>query len=454
MNTRIQPLLALAVLCTTSLFSPRASAQSDALALPPPNPSTAPFPDFGYMLPPGSVPGLSVFKLSQDYPQAEPAGELPPFFKTDFKTDWKNWLIQVRDYCFEGNIGNPNIEDDFRVENNTKRKWYHMPWQHYGSNGREGFHGLTKEAPVKSGQLAVSQTYSTGGAWAVGFFNDRGGWKIGQVWKDHAKPDPAAMGKGFPNGTVLFKLLFVSIPRPIAELQVPFLRNGVWWNAYATYNFADSGRSPIQVALTQMDIMVRDDRAPYGWVLGNFQFNGQLKGKAWENLTPVGLMWGQDPTNNTNPPSVFPLKKTPINAELKETIINPGSDLPPTHLGWNGRLNGPLDNPMSSCFSCHSTAQYPQGSALSPLFDPSLADVKPGDETWMIWFRNIACGQPFNDKKGQPMDFCLQLAESLQNFDTWKYGQDGISAKTYAPTPKGLLRSAPASVFPLGRRNQ
>jgi hypothetical protein len=458
MNIPPRSLLTLAVFFAIGLTPPCSLAQSpppqpEPFAPPHPDPSTAPFPDFGFMLPANQVAGMKVFKLSQDYPQTQPEGELPPFFQTDFKTDWKKWLMQVRDYCFEGNTGNANVQDDFRVENNTKRKWFHMPWQHYGPNGREGFHGLTKEAPVKAGQLAAGQTYATGGAWAVGFFNDRASWKIGQVWKDHDNPDVTAMGEGFPNGSVLFKLLFVSIPREIAEQQVPFLRNGVWWDAYATYTFADDARSPIQVALIQMDIMVRDERALHGWVLGNFQFNGQIKGKAWEKLVPVGLMWGQDPHNKTNPPSPFPLNKTPINAQLKETIINPGPELPPTHLGWNGRLNGPLDNPMSSCFSCHSTAQYPQASALSPLFDPSIK-AQPGDATWMLWFRNIKCGTPFNDSKGKPTDFCLQLSESLQNFDMWKYSMEGISAESYAPQGQKLLKAAPLKVHPVGRRNQ
>jgi len=459
MNMKSQKHLLLA-LFTTGAMQVVAHAQSDALASPSLDPTKAPFPDFGYMVPASQAMGLSVFKLSQDYPEMEPKTELPPFFQTDFKTDWKKYLLQVRDYCFEGNIGNPDVKDDFRVENNTKRKWYHMPWQHYGLNGREGFHGLTKEAPVKVGQLSPDQTFSSGGAWAIGFFNDRAGWKIGQVWADHTNPDVNAMGDGFPDGSVLFKLLFVSIPKPLAEIQVPFLKNGVWWDAYATYNFASNERTEIQVGLTQMDIMVRDRRAPNGWVFGNFQFNGNSGAKTWENLVPVGIMWGEDPENKANPAAPFPLKQTPINKKLKETIINPDTnELPPTHLGWNGRLNGPLDNPMSSCFSCHSTAQYPQASALSPLFDPSLSNVKPGDDTWMLWFRNIPCGTPFNDKGGESTDFCLQLSESLQNFDTWKYGMDGLSASSYEKkteigNKKRLKGTYIPTVFSVGRRNQ
>src|SRR6185503_10413622 len=43
---------------------------------------------------------------------------------------------------------------------------------------------------------------------------------------------------------------------------------------------------------------------------------------------------------------------------LKETNV---AKLAPKHavrsLGWAGRMNGPIDHPMSSCMSCHQTAQ-------------------------------------------------------------------------------------------------
>lgn len=417
-----------------------------------------PFPDFGFMLPPAVVDsqGIRVFRLSQNYPDVLPTNPLPDFFQTDFKKDWRKYLLQVQKYCFEG-----NTEVDFRVEDNKTRNWYHMPWQNYTSNGREGFHGLTKEAPVQPFQLASGQSYKTGGAWAVGFFNDVAGHKIGQVWYDHSNPDPKAMGKGFENGAVLFKILFLSIPQNIAEKQIPFLQNGQWWDAYATYNFPDNvNRKHIKVALIQMDIMVRDDRAPNGWIFGNFQYNGKMnKANKWENLVPVGIMWGQDPTNNTNQSNPQP-KKTIINTALLETIINPDStELPATHLGWNGRLNGPVDNPQSSCYSCHATAEYPQGSPISPLFDADTLKADPvGSKGWMRWFSNLKCGTSFdNPVKYQSTDFCLQLAESLQNFESWKGTQGGLFYENYKIKPKALKAAkkpeVPAKVFELGRRN-
>jgi hypothetical protein len=432
-------------------------AKDAAMAAPMVNGSTAPFPDFGFMISTQQADsqGVRVFRLSQDYPAKLPTPPTPEFFKTDFKKDWKKYLLEVQKYCFEG-----NTETDFRVEDNKVRSWYHMPWQHYSDNGREGYHGLTKEAPVKPFQLASGQSYATGGAWAVGFFNDIAGHTIGEVWKDHNDPDVKAMGKGFKNGAVLFKILFVSIPQDIAEKQVPFLQNGQWWDAYATYNFASNDRKPIKVALIQMDIMVRDERAPNGWVFGNFQYNGKMnRPNKWENLVPVGLMWGQDPTNNTNQSNPQP-KRTIINTSLTETIINPDStELPATHLGWNGRLNGPVDNPQSSCYSCHSTAQYPQSSPISPLFDADTLKSNPiGSTGWMRWFSNLKCGTPFDDPAThQSTDFCLQMAEAIQNFETWKGTQGGLFYNSYKTQSK-MVRSAakpapPKKVFSVGRRN-
>src|SRR5438270_2404945 len=218
-----------------------------------------PFPDFGYLPPPSQYSG-PVFKLSQNYPTAVPRVPLPDFFKTDFKKDWHAYMLQVRNYCFEGNTG-----VDWRVEQNTVRDWYHMPWQHYGPFGREGIHGLTKEAPIAAQQLAIAQTYATGVTWAVGFFNERGGYTIGQVWKDHDNPNLKVTTRdrnghgGFLVGTVICKLLLISIPSDIVQQQVPSLVNPIQWQAYITPTFSSSDRAIQTVTLIQMDIAVRDD---------------------------------------------------------------------------------------------------------------------------------------------------------------------------------------------------
>src|SRR5262249_15504576 len=162
--------------------------------------------------------------------------------KTEFEKDWKKYLMQVRDYCFEG-----NLEADWRVERNTVRHWYHAPWQHYGPSGREGIHGLTKEAPVQPRQLAATQK-DPGQKYAVGFSNECGGYTIGRVWQDHDKPDPGAAK--FPCGTVICKVLFVDIPTE----QVPSLVDPVLWQGYITDTFDSNNRSVRTLALIQMDV--------------------------------------------------------------------------------------------------------------------------------------------------------------------------------------------------------
>jgi hypothetical protein len=152
-------------------------------------------------------------------------------------------------------------------------------------------------------------------------------------------------------------------------------------------------------------------------------------------------MWGEDPKDTTNASNATPTK-TIINPKLVETIINPDTkELPATHLGWNSRLNGPVDNPMSSCYSCHSTAEYPQLTPMSPLFVDSLrSKYPPGSPGWMQWFRNLKCGIPFNND-AKSMDFSLQLAISLQNFNDWKAEQAGLFASSYQNNNRTLLKA-------------
>jgi hypothetical protein len=393
-----------------------------------------PFPDFEFLPSPENYSGR-VFRLSQQYPsELPPADRIPEFFKIDFRTNWRDYLMAARDYCFKGNITpGGNVEDDWRVADARPPRWFHMPWQTYGPYGREGVHGLTKEAPIQPRQLAWTQTYQGGQTFAVGFFNEFAGYTIGQVWSDHNNPE---LGKAtFPNGAVLCKILFVDVPVE----QVPFLGNPLQWCAYVTASYTappTAHRVFKKLSLVQMDLAVRDERAPLKWIFGNYQYNGAMKrANPWENLVPLGIQWGNDPDiteNASNPMPVATLR----NLQLKETIINDdANELPPTHLGWNGRLCGPVDNPMSSCMSCHSTAQYPVLSPQSPLFQDT--PPAPSSASWMRWFRNIPCAVPFDQDPRDPThstDYSLQLADSVQNFRAWHEEERARSASDYKPS--------------------
>ena len=53
-----------------------------------------------------------------------------------------------------------------------------------------------------------------------------------------------------------------------------------------------------KVRLLQIDVAVKDSRADPagGWVFGTFQYDNSVKAASpWRRVTPVALMWGDDP---------------------------------------------------------------------------------------------------------------------------------------------------------------
>lgn len=397
------------------------------------------FPDFGRMISPAEFhskyPNDRVFKLSQDYPLEMPDdSQIPSFFDIPFDEDerWMEYINAVRDYAFEG-----MIDVDFIAQESKVRKWYHMPWMHWGPQGSEGFHGLAKEAEIGPYQLGPNQKTSHQ-TYALGFYNEFAGYTLAQMWKDKDNPDPYATQKpnGFPVGTVIFKLLFTDAD----ESEVDYLVNPMTWNAYITptwNNGQDTGRVVKKMHLIQMDVMVRDPRADQygtGWVFGTFCYNGKLNnGKEGsfraENLVPVGIQFGNDPQDTTNFINPYPVTKTIINPNLKQTKINPDStQLPPQHLGWGGRLDGPVDLNTSSCMSCHATAEFPQIAALVPkesfIGDTNaLGQLTKLTETqaqeFIDYFKNLECATPYT-ADATSCDFSLQVSLALGYFTEWK----------------------------------
>lgn len=327
-----------------------------------------------------------VFQLSQSYPKQLDSIDRMPWKSVDFVQKPQQYVEQVYRYVLEG-----NVDVNWVVQKNKVRKWYHAPWMHYGDSGREFIHGMTRErttpAPssVGKGELGPDQV-SCAQNWAVGFFNSPGGYQVGKVWSNPVKPD--ATQSQFPEGTVIAKLLFTSAP--VAE--VPYLKNSLEWTA--NVNVLPAGtcpggplqRQPQTMRLLQMDLAVKDARATEtGWVFATMTYNGNATGTSvWDRMEPVGVMWGNEVTS--------------------QQWINKSIGTP-QHLGYEGRLNGPVDNPRSSCISCHATAQTPANS-------PMIAPI--GDTT--RWFKNYLGSQPF-DSGSVPTDYSLQIAMGIQNMN-------------------------------------
>lgn len=354
------------------------------------NTPTGPFCNSAVALPPGWTG--NVFQLAQDYPTSIPTDK-QPWMAFDPTTQPGPYLEAVLAYFYEGNI-QPTVEGSFNPAVNKVRGWYNAPWQDYGLNGREPIHGLTRERVNLPGELSASQTKPWNN-YAVGFYNAPGGYTIGKVWTDHGKPNPSMATMA--NGTVGAKLLFTTAP--ISE--VPYLAGAPTWNAYIYSDVNNprptpaSPRAVVQVRLLQIDIAVKDDRVKNktGWVFGTFVYGGGPGGKpgaGWTNVAPVGVMWGNDPGYSGT-------------GGLKETWINPAVKMP--HLGYQGRLNGPVDNPVSSCLSCHATGEDPAGNNMIP----------PSGQDPSRWFQNLPSGTPF-DTGAISTDYSLQVQVGLTNF--------------------------------------
>ena len=340
-----------------------------------------------------------VFQLSQNYPTTS-GPDAQPWLQFDPKTQPDQYLTAVLSYIFEGNI-QADTESSFDPRLNAVRGWYNAPWQDVGINGREFIHGLTRERVSRPHELAPEQVHEWNN-YAVGFYNAPGGMIIGRVWQDHGDPDPTAAL--FPNGTVATKLIFTTA----SEAEVPYLKGSPQWQAYVYANPNDpapkatSSRAVLSLRLLQNDRL--SDTT--GWVFGTFVYGsgpgGQGGGSGWTNVSSVGVIWGNDPGYSGTGP-------------LSQTWLNPAVHMP--HVGYQGRLNGPIDNPASSCLSCHSTAEVPSGTMVPPT------GVNPAS-----WFQNIKSGTPF-DSGRQSTDYSLQLSVGIANFTV----NHGSSVATVTP---------------------
>lgn len=405
-----------------------------------------------------------VFRLSHDYPQADP-GECPPDVcrwlarQVDFKDPtpewegaWAEYMQDILDYVKEGQDLSPA---GWNVRVNGQDRWFHVPWMAYDlTRGREFVHGMTNERTVPLSELvepgeareelaglhglpdAMLRDPVAGDtlfeSWAVGMYNPWGAYAIGQTWPASGRPvvDTVAPGKyrprglPFPQGTLVAKILFSTA----SEAQVPYLQGSPTWLVDRHVQDAATGeyscpRKPQPVRLVQMDVAVVDERSPTGWVFGTFAYNGTSNGAtAWDRMSPVGLQWGNDP-------QAFPAVPDSTKTQIQESVIAPINI--PEHLGCGGRLNGPVDNPQSGCMSCHGGAytrdvgQVPAKGTLPPIFGfPGMCTTYNAQNA--AYFDNVRYPESYPDTtltELVPLDFSLQLQVAFSQYGQFnQYG--------------------------------
>ncbi|KAH8681759.1 hypothetical protein BX600DRAFT_544267 [Xylariales sp. PMI_506] len=374
-----------------------------------------------------SLPGIPGpdFRL----PGGSPADDAP-WLKVDFRKEPDKYCSLIREYCYEGNVNN-----EFVLQKNSVRQWYHAPWMHWNENGREPLNGLTFERPTPPGDLASTQNRLLQ-TWACGFYNWAGATVFGDIWQNPNNPRWEKFK--FPIGTCVFKILMTDAK----DSEIPSMKGSPSMQAVISPQGSESGQTrndfPSELRLLQMDFAVRDDRAPIGWVFGTFMYDGNVKDRnPWNRTIPVGIMWGNDP--NLWPADVEK------GAKPQETWINPAANQLLTSLGgkriehgwgWNGRANGPADNFISACSSCHSTSQ--KNSHVAMTFEQGDTDAQK-----MHWFRNVPAGEAFTpgDVSG---DYSLQLMTGYSNYRAWRNSQQGLlyRAKLMVPFSKTRKEAA------------
>ncbi len=147
----------------------------------------------------------------------------------------------------------------------------------------------------------------------------------------------------------------------------------------------------------------------------------------WAKLTPLGLMWGNDP-------QLSDADAAAGTAPRQSVVFAAGKGF-----GRGGRMNGVADERTSACSSCHMAAQWP---TVAPMIAPAnWADAK-------CWFRNLdarytfgfppglkgGCADPSALEKIRPLDFSLQLTIALRN---WSLEQ--TKSRTHVATRIGKL---------------
>jgi hypothetical protein len=282
----------------------------------------------------------------------------------------------------------------------TASDWYHAPWMTipFGASpddlkagrigaGREPICGLTQERSAPVGFLHKKQDRIVQN-WAVGTFNAPGGVLLGRIWRDKLVPNLSETK--FPAGTFIIKYLFTEAN----DTEVPYLAGSPVWQASIYERDGSSARQIKPMRLAQIDFGIRDPRmdSQTGWVYGTFLYANSSGNAEWrKNLVPVGVMWGNDPG-------------VTVSTQYKEQVLHPRVvgmrdrgelfDLAVRKdFGWFDRVNGPIDNPASSCLSCHGTAQVHKTKIIKHFLTPALA--QPTDSARMLWFKNIKPGDTF-----------------------------------------------------------
>lgn len=310
------------------------------------------------------------FEMRTDFERASMGPNDRPWKGMDISTEEGAFKFSelVQAYFYE-DMANQNRNPDlnFVAKQNSKRFWCHMPWLNVGNAGREALHGMTMERDLQPSTMYPNAP--AGSDWGIGYYNAAGCKTLGQIFGSPSsgiKAVPAWDKTRFEDGAMSVKILFTT-----ADFEQ--LKGTFTWTANVSLP-KKTARKPQPVRHVQMDIAVIDST---------------LKGVNASNRNWVMTSYYYDPTYTASPES--PLRRianlpegflhmrpfgTQVGFEKKDSIIFTGAKTNQI----DGRLNGPADNPKSTCLGCHATAgtSVPMAPGIMSNADFQAKVLRPG----------------------------------------------------------------------------
>ncbi len=251
-----------------------------------------------------------------------------------------------------------------------------------GYKGREAVHGLTKEFPMHPNPVfgpekgVFDKDTKEPSSWGVAFFNKKVcnlynnifGDKIQSPNWDFIKRNDTA------DGSVSFKLLFNTLDN--WESAYPPWKGAYAWTAHVSGSARKDPRELKKVAHVQMDIAVKDTRIKGSmaevdnWIMLTYVYDKTYTAESellqiqhlpegLKHMKPVGIQFGLEPRQSI----IFPGAVTNYQYcelgqpdETNPIICSDDEEQSFIENGELALLNGPADNPKSSCLGCHAAA--------------------------------------------------------------------------------------------------
>lgn len=385
------------------------------------------------------------FEMLANYPDKDPG---PPsknqypwlYMNVDFNKgseagwtpQWKEYIESIIQYVqtnVKANSTNFEVAGD----------WYTLPWLAANPNtGREFTHGARYSFPVGLNHFVPdAPANKMVSIWASTYVNVYGGYSLGKMWsKDgylNYQPesnDEKLAGIPWPNGTVMAKVNFVGNLEDKYLSKLNHLHNPPSWilniHEKAPGEEPKSEKRSLQPAYPMgLDISVRDDRSPTGWVYitlkydeKKHQHDEKIK-NLWDVFSLTGFIFGNDPYT-------YPSVPEEVSLPLRQSFMTKFNYN--WHTGCNGRLENMIGTTQQSCVGCHQTASFVKTSPVNRGYNLMFqGQCAPGgfQPQNSFYFDNTRYPDPYRGPLAVPgqkpvsLDYVLVLYDAILAYSTY-----------------------------------